>query len=496
MSNLTTTLLVTHNAELVNQVQALHDACSNSRLEICGRIDKACQVGQQHGFTLVLVHVASARRGMDAENMLRSFHLKNCTIVPIVLADEIVSPASLAGWRAAHQVLTMPADIERLTQLVKKAHPPVVAPSPTVPAAGPCRVNDSKPNSLSPDDWQQQLQLVAEQDTTVLIVGETGTGKTRLANQIHQLSPRRAEPFLVMDCGALSPTLIESEMFGHVKGAFSGAERTRLGKFAAAGAGTLLLDEVNSLPPPLQSKLLRVVEDRVFEPVGSNKTTTVKARLIAVSNTALENEVQAGRFRADLFYRLNVLTFRLPPLRESRELIPQLVEQFLEESGGKLPRPVEGVSVDALQALVNYDWPGNIRELRNVIERATTLTQNPRLELKDLPEDIRSPSGHGKELVFVNGTAPASPPRDSFVPPQSELNRILSALSKHDNNRLRAAAELGLSRVSLYKKLHKYGLMEKPKPPSDPGPPGQRSQTADSDSIDQSEPGYQSEPRS
>jgi DNA-binding NtrC family response regulator len=239
-----------------------------------------------------------------------------------------------------------------------------------------------------------------------------------------------------------------------------------------------------------------VVEDRVFEPVGSNKTTTVKARLIAVSNTALEHEVQAGRFRADLFYRLNVLTFRLPPLRESRELIAQLVEQFLEESSGKLPRPVEGVSADALQALVNYDWPGNIRELRNVIERATTLAQNPRLELRDLPEDIRSPSGRGKESVFVNGAAPTSPPRDSFVPPQSELNRILSALSKHGNNRLRAAAELGLSRVSLYKKLHKYGLMEKAKPPSDPGPPGQRSQTTESNSIDQAEPGYQSGPRS
>jgi two-component system response regulator HydG len=472
MSNLTTTLLITHNAELVKHVQALHDACSNSRLEICGRIDKACQVGRLHAFTLVLVHVASAaRRGLDAETLLRSFHLESCTIVPIVLADENVSPASLASWRAAHQVLTIPADIERLTQLVKMTHPPVLAPHPIVAAAGSCRVNDSKPgSSLSPDDWQQQLQLVAEQDTTVLIVGETGTGKTRLANQIHQLSPRRAEPFLVMDCGALSPTLIESEMFGHVRGAFSGADRTRLGKFAAAGTGTLLLDEINSLPPPLQSKLLRVVEDRVFEPVGSNKTTTVKARLIAVSNTALENEVQAGRFRADLFYRLNVLTFRLPPLRESRELIPKLVEQFLEESSGKLPRPVEGISADALQALMNYEWPGNIRELRNVIERATTLAQNPRLELRDLPEDIRSPSGHGKEFVFVNGAPPTSPPRDSFVPPQSELNRILSALSKHGNNRLRAAVELGLSRVSLYKKLHKYGLMEKPKAPSDPGP--------------------------
>jgi DNA-binding NtrC family response regulator len=215
---------------------------------------------------------------------------------------------------------------------------------------------------------------------------------------------------------------------------------------------------------------------------------TVKARLIAVSNTALENEVQAGRFRADLFYRLNVLTFRLPPLRGSRELIADLVEQFIEESSGKLPRPVEGISPTALQALVNYDWPGNIRELRNVIERATTLAQNPRLELSDLPEDIRSPSVQGKEFIFVNGATPTSPPRDSFVPPQSELNRILSALSKHHNNRLRAAAELGLSRVSLYKKLHKYGLMEKPKPPSDPGSQDNTSQVSDSKSSDQSQP--------
>jgi DNA-binding NtrC family response regulator len=484
---LTTTLLITHNAHLINQVQGLLDACSNSRLEICGRIDKACQVGEQHAFTLVLVHVTSARRGTDAENLLRAFRSESCTVVPIVVADEIVSPGSLASWGAAHPVLTMPADLERLTQLVKMAHPPVVSAAPTASPAAPSRAVNSKPFNASSPEWQQQLQLVAEQERTVLIVGETGTGKTRLAHQIHQLSPRRDEPFLVMDCGALSPTLIESEMFGHVKGAFSGAERTRLGKFAAAGAGTLLLDEINSLPQPLQSKLLRVVEDRVFEPVGSNKTMTVKARLIAVSNSALENEVQAGRFRSDLFYRLNVLTFRLPPLRESREHIPGLVEQFIEESKGKLSRPVEGMSPDALQAMVNYDWPGNIRELRNVIERATTLAQHPRLELSDLPEDIRSPSAQGKEFFFVKSMAPTSPPRDSFVPPQSELNRILSALNKHGNNRLRAAAELGLSRVSLYKKLHKYGLMEKSASPSNPGSQDNTSQVSDSQSSDKSQ---------
>ena len=180
-------------------------------------------------------------------------------------------------------------------------------------------------------EFTEQVRRVAPQDVTLLFTGETGTGKTRMARLVHMLSPRRAEPFMVVDCGSLSPTLIESEMFGHIRGAFTGADRDRQGKLAAAGGGTLLLDEINSLPLPLQSKLLRVVDERVFEPVGSNKPQVLRARLIAVSNAPLDREVEAGRFRSDLFYRLNVVGFYLPPLRDRRPAIAALAAQFLAD---------------------------------------------------------------------------------------------------------------------------------------------------------------------
>src|SRR5207248_209117 len=232
-------------------------------------------------------------------------------------------------------------------------------------------------------ELMEQVRRVAPQDTTLLFTGQTGTGKTRLARLVHEFSPRRDQPFLVVDCGALSPTLIESEMFGHVRGAFTGADRDRAGKLAAAGSGTLLLDEINSLPLPLQSKLLRVVDERVFEPVGSNKPQPLRARLIAVSNAPLDREVDAGRFRSDLFYRLNVVGFYLPPLRDRRAAIAPLAAQFLAEFAARNRPDVRGLSSAAVRALEAYGWPGNVRELRNVIERAVALCPGPDVQPRD-----------------------------------------------------------------------------------------------------------------
>ena len=196
----------------------------------------------------------------------------------------------------------------------------------------------------------------------------------------------REQPFLVVNCGALSASLIESEMFGHVKGAFTGAEADRVGKFAEVGKGTLFLDEVDSLPLPLQAKLLRAVEERVFEPVGSNRSQPMQARLIVASSRPLEQEVAAGRFRVDLYYRLNVVAFTIPPLRERKEVIPHMVRGFLDESSARAGRPVQGIAPEALEALQEHSWPGNIRELRNVIERAVVLCPSHVIHLEDLPE--------------------------------------------------------------------------------------------------------------
>jgi transcriptional regulator with PAS, ATPase and Fis domain len=324
---------------------------------------------------------------------------------------------------------------------------------------------DSVLDALPPEmrGLQEQIRRVAPQETTLLLVGETGTGKTRLARLVHELSPRRDEPFLVIDCGALTANLIESELFGHTKGAFTGADRDRQGKLAAAAGGTLLLDEVNSLPLALQAKLLRAVDERTFEPVGSNRAQPLRARLIAACNVQLLEEVAAGRFRSDLYYRLNVVAFYLPGLRDRRTAVAPLARKFLAEFAARNRPDVRGLTALALRALEGYDWPGNIRELRNVIERAVALAPGTEIGLEDLPEAVR---GGGARAPLP--AAPLAAPLPAVAPSrtlagakeEAEILRITEALERNGNNRLRAAAELGISRMGLYKKLRKYGLFE------------------------------------
>jgi transcriptional regulator with PAS, ATPase and Fis domain len=264
----------------------------------------------------------------------------------------------------------------------------------------------------------------------------------------------------VVDCGALSDSLIESEMFGHVRGAFTGADRDRPGKFAAAGRGTLVLDEINSLRSCLQSKLLRAVEERLFEPVGSNAPQPLRARLIALTNTSLDQEVLAGRFRADLYFRLNVVCFHLAPLRERRGAIPALAAGFLAEYSRAAGRRI-AVAPDAEAALCAYDWPGNVRELRNAIEGAVALRAGPTIQLGDLPRGVVS--GRPPPRPAATALAAGRDLLDGVKGPRetTEIHRIMVALERNKHNRQRAAAELGMSRVSLYKKLHKYGLFER-----------------------------------
>jgi two-component system, NtrC family, response regulator HydG len=242
---------------------------------------------------------------------------------------------------------------------------------------------------------REQVQRVVSQDVTLLLTGETGTGKTRLARLIHELSGRRGEPFLVIDCGAVSPSLAESEMFGHVQGAFTGADRDRPGKFAAARRGTLLLDEINSLPLPLQAKLLRAIDDRTFEPVGSERSQPLRARLMAATNVPLAAEVKAGRFRADLYFRINVVSFFLPPLRQRRASIAPLAHKFFTELAARNRPDLRGLGPEVVRALEDYRWPGNIRELRNLIERTVALAGGPTIQLDDLPEPLRRETAGG-----------------------------------------------------------------------------------------------------
>lgn len=317
-------------------------------------------------------------------------------------------------------------------------------------------------DDLMPPEMIEQVKRVVPQDVSLLLTGETGTGKTRLARLIHDLSPRCAEPFFIVDCGSLAASLIESELFGHVKGAFTGAERQRSGKFAAVGRGTLVLDEINSLPLTVQSKLLRAVDERVFEAVGSNKSDALQARIIAISNAPLEHEVSNGRFRADLFFRINVVGFCLAPLRERPRAIARLARQFMNEFAARNRPDVSDIAFEAVQALERHTWPGNLRELRNVLERAVALCHGPKVQFFDLPEEIRF--GSAAPTGINRPDRPSEPPtpwQSSIDRDEAEISRIKSALEKHRNNRSHAANELGIGRMGLYKKLQKYGLLDK-----------------------------------
>jgi DNA-binding NtrC family response regulator len=281
-------------------------------------------------------------------------------------------------------------------------------------------------------------------------------------------------PFLVVNCASLSATLIESELFGHVRGSFTGAERNRIGKFAEAAGGTLVLDEIDSLPIELQAKLLHVVEDRVFEPVGSNASQPMQARLIATANRPLDREVEAGRFRSDLYFRLCVVTLELPPLRDRQEVLPVLIGQFIREFSERATRRVTGVAPAAVDALTAYPWPGNVRELRNVIERAVALLPGGEIGLADLPDSVRGiDPDDTMQLLAPEDRAEVRTPDPDPAPRVSEgrqtlaetaaaaeARKIADALRRNDNNRRRTASELGISRETLYKKMHRYGLFD------------------------------------
>ena len=288
---------------------------------------------------------------------------------------------------------------------------------------------------------------VAPFDTTVLIQGETGTGKELVARLIHRWSTRREQRFLPVNCAALPESLLESELFGHVQGAFTGAERDRPGLFEAVDKGTIFLDEINSTTAGFQVKLLRVLQDGAFLKVGGRETHKVDVRIIAATNTPLEKEVEAGRFRSDLFYRLNVVTVDIPPLREHTEDIPLLAHHFLVKYGAKYGKIVQGIGADALARLRGYAWPGNVRELENVLERAVIMVDGTELR-----------PGHLPRLIPDNSREPLATELISISEMEKKL--IKKTLRATGGHRGKTAEALEISPVSLWRKIKKYGLAE------------------------------------
>jgi DNA-binding NtrC family response regulator len=393
---------------------------------------------------LLVVLATSPAMTRLGRQLLQEIRLQKLPLGLVVLAPENgpqPPPADLEEHGA--RVLGWPREAAKLAQILAELPPGPDDGNPV--AAGlkeplpDTRVLVQTPSLLPLAD---KLLLAAKHEVTILLTGESGTGKTLLARLLHDLSPRSADRFLVVPCDAIARPLVASELFGHVRGAFPGADQDKIGKFAAAGNGTLLLDEIGVLDLEQQAKLLRVVESGEFEPVGSTQTYRSACRLIVTSNRNLAQEVERGRFRVDLYYRLNVLAIHLPPLRERVGDIRPLVRALAARFNTKFGKELFDISPEAMATLEAYPWPGNVRELENAVQHAVLLSQGPILEQHHLAEVIQHP------------LAPNLDP--------SERTLLYRALAKHQYNRTQAAQEMGISRVTLYRKLKKYGFLADP----------------------------------
>jgi transcriptional regulator with PAS, ATPase and Fis domain len=294
------------------------------------------------------------------------------------------------------------------------------------------------------------IDSVADTKATVLVTGESGTGKSLIARAIHRRSSRRDQPFIELACGALPETLLESELFGHVAGAFTGAAGDKLGKFMQADGGTIFLDEIDTASPAMQVKLLRVLQEFEFEQVGGSKTFKTDSRVLLATNEDLKSAVAAGTFRQDLYYRINVINIEIPPLRQRITDIPLLAETFLKSVCADSGKQVQGFTDDCLAALQRYRWPGNVRELQNIVERAVLLGKSDHIGLDDLPDDVR---GGGAVNLAPVGTRTL---KEALEGPERQI--ILEVLELNSWNRNATADALGINRTTLYKKMKRLGL--------------------------------------
>ncbi len=319
---------------------------------------------------------------------------------------------------------------------------------------GKFRVGDLSSRSPLMQKVFEVLPAVAASPSTVLLLGETGTGKELLARTIHALSSRRQGPFIAVNCSALPDTLLESELFGYKAGAFTGANKDKPGRFALARGGTLFLDEIAEISPALQVKLLRVLQDRIYEPLGGTRSETADARIIVATNKNLVEQTRKGEFREDLYYRVNVVRVELPPLRRRQEDIPLLVEQFIARFNRLQRKAVQGITAEALSLLMAHDWPGNIRELENVIERAFILCGDGHIGMEHLPPELTAFAGKA-------GKEPDMRSAHDILDTQA----IRAALERHHGNRAAAARALGIHKTTLFRRIKKLGLSLSPRSP-------------------------------
>ncbi|MGB5883349.1 MAG: sigma-54 dependent transcriptional regulator [Desulfobulbales bacterium] len=406
-----------------------------------------------HSYDAILMDVRMAK--MDGMEALRRIHTFNPAIpVVIMTAYSSVDSAVEAIKIGAHDYLTKPLDFERLRLTMARAldHRQVVEEKEGAKSRKRNEIDTVGIIGKSPvmQELLEMISFVAPTEATVLITGESGTGKELIASALHHNSARKKGPFVKVNCAALVETLLESELFGHEKGAFTGADRRRDGKFVQADHGTLFLDEIGETSPAMQVKLLRVLQEHELQRVGGQDVVEVDVRLLAATNRVLEDEVKDGRFREDLYYRLNVVSLHVPSLKERREDIPLLAKHFLEVYGEKNNRRVSGITPSCMDILLNYPWPGNVRELEKAMERGVILMRGDYLDEESLPITIK------KWTQEESGDIAAGMEDLPSSLEEAEKLIILKTLDEVDGNKSEAARRLGLTRKTLLSKLNKY----------------------------------------
>ncbi|MEY4616431.1 MAG: hypothetical protein RJB66_1391 [Pseudomonadota bacterium] len=403
--------------------------------------------------------------GLDLLSQIKQKSVETPVIVLTGLGT--VDNAVTATQNGAFHFLVKPANLDEIVTTLNRAFEKSLAPNPKlsqIESRSLPRLNNSAIIGES-QEIQHVLDLVnrvADSDATILIQGESGTGKELIARAIHQMSPRRTSPFIAINCGAIPSELLESELFGHMKGAFTGAISNRVGRFEMADGGILFLDEIGDMSPSLQVKILRALQERSFEPVGSTKSVHVNVQVIAATHVNLEKAVSEGKFREDLFYRLNVIPVAVPALRERKTDIPVLIKHFVKSFERKRKVGIADFSAEAMESLINYPWPGNVRELENLIERLTIIKGSGVIELKDLPSKyhVKPPTLPAETQKNIEFDIPNDGLDFNTAVDQFENQLIIRALEKTGWNRNQAALLLKLNRTTLVEKMKKKGLRQ------------------------------------
>jgi two-component system response regulator HydG len=445
------------NLLIVDDDRATREACRdvarslgfNAQLAECA--EHAYRLLDGSSIDAVLLEMRPGPRALDALHSIR--HQRPDALVIVVTGFGTVQSAVQAMKDGAYDYVTKPFSMEELRLLLERVagHLRLKTENRMLRETNKSRQGFGNIIGSAPD-MEKLYRMIAKAGQSahpVMILGESGTGKELVAKSIHFTGIFRNKPFIPIDCGSLVPTLIESELFGHVRGAFTGATNPKDGLLAIAEGGTVFLDEIGELPVDLQAKLLRAIQEKEIRPVGSVKRVPINVRILAATNRDLERAVTEGTFRRDLFFRLNVLALRVPPLRNRRQDIPLLVAHFLERIGRDSGME-KTIADDSLKALLHYDWPGNVRELENSLERACALTSGNEIQLRDLPTQLYS--------VPIELMGISQPPTNGIMPmAELEKQTILNALTQVNGDKMLAARLLGIGKTTLYRKLKEYG---------------------------------------